>query len=67
MISCGCPATLPTVYPTSVYWHAGSKATLLASVCELALSAIALPDPTSRRTGSVAQLIGTVRADSGAD
>ncbi len=32
------------VYPTSVYWHAGNKAQLLAMVCHAALSQIDLPE-----------------------
>jgi TetR/AcrR family transcriptional regulator, tetracycline repressor protein len=31
------------VYPTAVYWHAGSKAALLAAVCERALADMRLP------------------------
>jgi TetR/AcrR family transcriptional regulator, tetracycline repressor protein len=31
------------VYPTALYWHAGSKASLLAGVCEMVHSSMALP------------------------
>ena len=31
-------------YPTSLYWHAGTKAQLLALVCQEALSTVVLPD-----------------------
>lgn len=34
-------------YPTSLYWHAGSKAQLLALVCQEALGRVELPDEAS--------------------
>ena len=37
------------VYPTAVYWHAGSKATLLAAVCERALADMELPPVDTER------------------
>jgi AcrR family transcriptional regulator len=36
------------VYPTAVQWHGGSKAQLLASVCEVVFQDIELPPMTSR-------------------
>jgi TetR/AcrR family tetracycline transcriptional repressor len=37
------------VYPTAVYWHAGSKAALLAAVCERAFADIQLPPADAER------------------
>jgi TetR/AcrR family tetracycline transcriptional repressor len=36
-------ADLLEVYPTTIYWHAGTKAELLAAVCERVLDGLELP------------------------